>query len=112
MNMSRDERQLDFDLDRGRAARDDGIAQTTENNASWHDRALVILEPLRGSHREMTGEDIRVYLIANGLEAPDSPHAYGALVKSGLLWDTGRQRQMAQVKSHARRTPIWKFLWG
>jgi hypothetical protein len=96
-----------------RVGRDEGIATVTENNLPWHDRALALLQRLAGSGREMTGEEMRLWLIEQGLESPAAPHAWGALTRhactSGLLEDTGTVRQMAEIKSHARRSPVWRF---
>ena len=106
--------QLDFDLAGSRKNRDLGMASTITSNAIWHDQALAMLQPLRGSKREVTGEDVRAWLVANGIDQPQTPHAYGALishmVRIKMLEDTGRVSRMSLVRSHARRTPVWRFV--
>lgn len=100
------------DLAQSRAARDHAIAQVTESHGSWVDDAIQALAPLVRSGREMTGEDIRVWLLDQGFPEPH-PNAWGgltiALCKRRVIQDTGRLGQMKSRRSHARRTPIWVF---
>lgn len=97
-------------------ARDAGIAQVSESHASWMDDARDGVRWLRRHGMlpdEVTGEDIRIALLAEGMPAPKRPHAWGALMRtlatSGVLADTGRSRNMRDERSHARRTPVWRF---
>lgn len=96
-----------------RKARDEGIAKTSSKNSAWLADAMERLSRMSLEHSEVTGEEMRVWLTANGLPAPTSPHAWGALtqhaVRCGILVDTGRVKQMWTEKSHARRTPVWRF---
>jgi len=96
-----------------RRARDAGIAKTASKNSEWMECALVMLVGMKGEHHQATGEGMRIWLTANGLEAPSDPHAWGALtriaMKHGLIRDTGRIAQMFTAQSHARRTPVWEF---
>jgi hypothetical protein len=96
-----------------RAQRDVGIARVTDTNSKWMDSALSMLPAMRRTHDDVTGEDIRVWLIANGLTPPTKPNAWGALtrmaMKRGIICDTGRVRHMRETASHARRTPIWRL---
>jgi hypothetical protein len=96
-----------------RAARDEGIRLSRKKNSEWLVKALHMLRGMKHEHSEVTGEEMRVWLLANGLPAPSTPHAWGMLtrtaMKGGMLLDTGRQKQMWTEKSHARRTPIWRF---
>lgn len=102
-----------MNLDAARVARDAGIAKVMSVNLTWSDRAMELLRVMREDHREVTGEIVRLWLRNAGLEEPSAPHAWGGLirgaVKRGLLMDTGRQTQMTAERSHARRTPIWRF---
>jgi hypothetical protein len=97
-----------------RKARDAGIARTTSKNSAWMSKAMELLPHMKRDHQQTTGEFIRMWLTMKGLEAPTSPHAWGALtshaVKAGILKDTGRVMQMTTEKSHARRTPVWEFV--
>lgn len=99
-------------LECGRFERDKGIRQVTDHNQSWHDGALKALEKLRGTGKTMTGEQMRFWL-AGEVGFPKHPNAWGALinaaVKVGLIQDTGDQSQMTATRSHARRTPVWRF---
>lgn len=96
-----------------REARDKGIARVTEHNERWHDRALKMLGTLAGTGRQMTGEEMRLWLLQHGLDEPSHWNAWGALTRHaalcGLLSDTGKLREMETKKSHARRTPVWIF---
>jgi hypothetical protein len=97
-----------------RAERDIGIARVSLSNESWIEKALAILRVMKCCQHEATGEDIRLWLLAHGLEEPTKPHAWGALTRTavlrGILADTGRVRQMKDKRSHARRTPLWRFV--
>lgn len=98
-----------------RRERDVGLAKTRSKNSAWTAQALAMLPYMKAEGFDTcTGEGMRNWLLANGLDAPSSPHAWGALtvaaVKRGVLQDTGRVVQMTDVRSHARRTPLWKFL--
>lgn len=107
--------QLDLltNIESARAARDAGIEIVTDNNQSWHDKALSMLASLSGSHRQMTGEAMRLWLIDQGLEPPAHVNAWGALTRhactSGLIVDTGMVTQCATRASHARRAVVWLF---
>mgnify|MGYP001580413892 CR=1 FL=1 len=96
-----------------REARDAAIAIVILNNSSWVERALAAMPFMRHEFPETSGEGLRIWLLSNGLEEPLSPHAWGALtrtaMKRGILVDTGRMTQMNTKKSHARRTPLWRF---
>jgi hypothetical protein len=96
-----------------RAQRDIGIARIAMKNEPWMQRALAMLREMASQEVEATGEEMRVWLLAHGLDHPTKPHAWGALTRTaalaGILTDTGRIRQMKIKQSHARRTPIWRF---
>lgn len=98
-----------------RVARDDALARVHVANAVWMNGARYWLRIMgeQNAGREVTGEMIRLYIGARLNLQPKSPHAWGALiisaVKSGALVDTGRSTRMTAEKSHARRTPVWRF---
>lgn len=98
-----------------RAARDEGLTRTTIKNRDWMFRALELLRKMKlDNYLEATGEEMRHWLLTRGLSAPSSANTWGALtrhaVRQGIIADTQRIKQMVAVKSHARRTPIWRFL--
>lgn len=97
-----------------RQARDEGIAKTASKNESWLERAISMLPAMKKEYSYVTGvtgEAVRVWMLAHGLPHPSSQHAWGMLMrvamKRGLIRDTGRQTQMITERSHARRTPLW-----
>jgi len=101
--------ELLFDLPASRQERDVAIQQVAENNSDFMRRGLTIISQLWPG--EYTGEEIRGMLTHFGL-APRHPNVWGALinaaVKRGLLHDTGKTQPMRDVKSHARRTPVYR----
>ena len=94
--------ELEYDLFKSREARDEGIAQVTENNVAWFDSAMayIALMPVDWIG---TGEDIR-RLSSRVCGLPKSPHAWGSLirfaVKRGHIHETGRWVQMKDINSH------------
>lgn len=100
-----------FDLELSRNARDYGIAVVNENNEDWRVLAHRVFGRVFKTGEFVTGEDMRTRLTDYGLPRPKSSNAWGgltsSLVKSGRLRDTGHTRQMADLRSHARRTPLW-----
>jgi len=101
-----------FDLFTSRAARDAGIAQVEANAARFVEIGLSIIGALPPG-AEVTGEDIRRHLTEQGV-VPHDAHAWGALirhaVRRSMLHDTGRYRHMRAVRSHARRTPLYRVI--
>lgn len=97
-----------------RQARDEGIARTSSKNSAWIVKAMHLLTKMKPEHPEATGEEMRVWLLSNGLWNPTSVHAWGALtrqaLRGGVIEDTGKVKQMWTERSHARRTPIWRFV--
>ena len=95
-----------FNAELSREARDQGIEAVTRKK--FMANGLNTIRNL--SPGEYTGEDIRRALTTYGV-TPHHHNAWGALirsaVKTGILIDTGTVRQMKDVASHARRTPIY-----
>lgn len=81
-------------------------------NKSWMERALSVIANTSG---EATGEQIRMQV--EPLAGPPHHHnAWGALVRTatarGLIEFAGRYENMRTPKSHARRTPVYRFRHG
>ena len=98
-----------LDLFKARAARDEAIARVRGNAGDFVDRAL---EALRLSPtRRMTGEDIRVLLTGWGI-VPHHHNAWGAVVRAGItrgiLEETGAYVSMRDIRSHARKTQVYR----
>ena len=94
-------------------ARDAAIAQVLEHaGESWrHDAMRLIRERLAG--QEVLAEKFRVLCEANGIR-PHHCNAWGgltaALVKAGVIEDTGRVEKSRDPRSHARRQPVWRVM--
>src|SRR4051812_27481183 len=104
-----------FDELAAKRARDRGIGRTSVKNAEWMNKAHAHLRKMKfDGYEEVTGEEIRHWLLTRGMHPPSSAHTWGAMihhaVKDKILEDTMRVRHMVTEKSHARRTPIWKLL--
>ena len=103
-----------LDLFKGKQARDAGIEQTSATNSAWLALGIALLPVMARTRTSATGEEMRVWLTEHGLPAPKSPHAWGALtqhaVRCGIIRDTMRTERMRDVRSHARRTPVWEFI--
>lgn len=89
------------------------MERSRKSNSHWLDDALRMLTKMRAEVSTTTGEGIRLWLRAHGLDKPKSPHAWGMLtmtaIKRGMLVDTGSVSKMTTPRSHARRTPVWRF---
>lgn len=100
-----------FDLTRAILARDRGLAQAVDNDPTYFMSmgTMFIASLPRGF--EYTGEEIAAMLTARGI-TPRTDKGWGALInaaaRQGLLVDTRRVSPMRKIKSHARRTPIWR----
>jgi hypothetical protein len=101
-------------------ARDECMQRVDENNQNWMALALLQLQQLARSHGSwantehgVTGEDIRVMLLPH-VGHPNSPNAWGNLtmqaVRKKLIVATGEYRPMKDVRSHARKTPVYQFV--
>jgi len=97
----------------GQRAKDDGIAQVLKHAGdSWRDDAVTLIrERLAGM--EVLAEEFRVLCEANGIK-PHHCNAWGgltsALVKAGVIEDTGRVKKSRAPRSHARRQPVWRVI--
>ena len=90
--------------------RDAVLAEVAENNTEWMAEALRAFEALPESWSGM-GEDLRFALVAHGVSAPKTPHAWGSLVgtlvRRGALVPTGERRPMRDAKSNGRRSDVY-----
>lgn len=97
----------------GQRARDAAVAQVLKHAGdSWRDDAVTLIrERLAG--REVLAEEFRVLCEANGIK-PHHCNAWGgltaALVKAGVIEDTGRVEKSRDPRSHARRQPVWRVI--
>jgi len=102
-----------FNQTEGRRARDAAVAQVLGNaGESWrHDAMTLIRERLAG--QEVLAEEFRALCEAEGVK-PHHCNAWGgltaALVKAGVIEDTGRVGRSRDPRSHARRQPVWRVV--
>lgn len=96
-----------FDED-GKAARDDGIERVSRDDFQAQVFGLVRKLP---PDVEVTGEDIRMMATERGIE-PHHWNAWGAvmmhMVRSKMIFKTGRWVPMQDKSSHARQTPVYR----
>lgn len=100
-----------LDFAASKAARDEALQRVTAHAGT--EFMKVGLEAIaRLPIGDVTGEHIRVTLIGKNIR-PHHPNAWGALVRSavklGLLIETGLYTKMTDVRSHARRTAIYRL---
>lgn len=77
----------------------------------WQDRAIGMLSLYLIHTDTFITEDFRIWASCNGLDEPQEPRAYGAVirraVKSGMIVATGNYRQTTNIKSHSRPMMVW-----
>lgn len=102
-----------FDLFAGKKARDVGMATAVEHAGQAFRRGVVEVVGLMQNGARVTGEDIRQACVKAGV-VPRHPNSWGGtimgLVRSGYLRDTGEMAHMKDVRSHARRTPVYEVV--
>jgi hypothetical protein len=100
----------DFDGVAAKDARDARTEQVRDNDLTWHQSALSLIEQCIPVGWKGTGEQLRIALLALGLPAPHHHNAWGSLVLNAqrrrLINKTGDMAHMETVRSHARMTPI------
>ena len=102
-----------FNQTEGRSSRDAALAQVLEHaGESWRDDAArLIRERLAG--QEVLAEEFRALCVAEGIK-PHHCNAWGgltnALVRAGVIEDTGRVAKSRDPRSHARRQPVWRVV--
>lgn len=94
---------LDF-IERAATAQD-------RRSPNWQDRAIALLSIYLISHDTFITEDFRIWATDNGLDEPQEPRAYGAVIRrakdSGMIKATGNYRQTTNIKSHSRPMMVW-----
>jgi len=100
------------DMFTAKEAKTNALQRVADNSWPWIDRAknrMLVLS----SRREWTGEDIRL-AIEEQIGKPHHHNAWGALISSAirdkLIIPTGKYVAMRTVKSHARKTPVYRIL--
>jgi hypothetical protein len=78
----------------------------------WADEARFFLLTLPPGW-EGTGEDIRRFLVEDmSLDPPHHHNAWGGLIsgalRRGTITGTGKYRKMTSVRSHARKTEVYR----
>lgn len=100
-----------FDAEMSRFERDKALDRVTCNAGDFNMLARRFLRTLKPGRR-YTGEEIRRLCTKKGIK-PHHHNAWGALIRWGvekaILIETGEYEQMRDVKSHARRTPIYRI---
>lgn len=99
-----------LDYAASKAARDEALLRVTAHaGTEFMKVGLFAIANLPDG--DVTGEHVRVTLIAKNIR-PHHPNAWGALVRTavrlGLLIETGLYTHMTDVRSHARRTAIYR----
>lgn len=98
-----------FDLPAGELARDTALVRAEAGAGDWFADAVAAF-PLLPLSDTFTGEDVR-RVVLDRLGKPRHHNAFGALintlVRSGSIRRTGEYRPMRDVRSHARRTPVY-----
>lgn len=107
-----------IDLMQARSERDKAIQKVSLNNNSFMDRAIqqlrywVDIGNARQMIDEFTGEDMRIWLQAVDI-VPAHPNAWGAListaVKRKIIVGTEKYVSMKSIKSHARKTQLYRW---
>lgn len=117
--MFRKSRRQAFGLERGRELRDEGMRRVEGSQAEqWRERYrrianTFIFDTVRGD--VFTGEALRLFALAQGLDQPNHPNAWSAVggsiirhwLKTGAIVDAGLS-QARDPRSHARRYPLYR----
>lgn len=92
-------------------ARDTAMRRVAARSDGWMEDALRIVVGIPRL-QEVTGEEVRQWLLVTGLRKPHHPNAWGALIltaiRRGILVPTDRYRKMRTKKSHARMTRVYE----
>lgn len=101
---------MELNLERGRAARDTGIAKVSCSNETF-------LETMRGVARlfcqrngQATADDLRKWADENGVE-PTHPSAWGAVFRTPEFEAVGLTPSK-QFLRHGNRNMVWKLRQG
>lgn len=95
--------------DGARDARDEALRRVAMHSGHYFDLAMCVVISLPTGWTG-TGEDLRLICLKS-IGKPHHHNVFGALTNSaqrhGLLYDTGKIRQMQEEQSHARKTGVW-----
>lgn len=104
---------LDFT---GRTLRDSGAALALQGaGTEWHDLAVGVALQFfaKAGYGGALFESVREYAKHQGLAAPPSPHAWGAVClamsKRRLIVRTGELRSSRLASNHARVAAVWRI---
>jgi hypothetical protein len=99
-----------FDVDAGRAARDEALAVVGGDDPNWKDRALEACYQVALTNRMFASDDIWRY----GLDKPREPRALGPVMmracKLGYCERTEMTRASSSVTQHAQPIRIYRSL--
>jgi hypothetical protein len=100
-----------------RAARDKALKKVVANaGQQWQAEALDSLRYYAKTHGNIIAEDFRVWWLRRGNDKPHHHNAWGALFRiaaqQGWLEMTNTIRSMSTVRSHARKSPVWRYKEG
>lgn len=98
----------------GLQLRDRALDQVEEGASGWMADALAMLQAYLARYvaDEFRIEQFRAYATANGLPAPRSHHAWGALprnaVRAGLIAWTGRFEAAQSARTHGHPVRVYR----
>lgn len=99
-----------FDLQRSESERDKGLRKV--NREGFSSRLSAFVANRMTDTADFTGEDIRRLATEADIH-PHSPKAWGGviggLVRSGVIEPTGERRKMTDVRSHGRKTDVYRL---
>jgi hypothetical protein len=94
-------------------ARDLALAEVGAHSGTWMEACLTMLANAHGMFPDgATGEGIRLWL-KREVGPPHHHNAWGAMInvaiRRHIIIDTGRRTRMTVERSHARKTPIYRW---
>jgi hypothetical protein len=98
-------------------ARDKALKKVMANAGDeWKDMALRYLGWYSQGRPDFIAEEFRIYWQREDLPPPHHHNAWGALFRiaaqQGWLEMTNTIRSMSTVRSHARKSPVWRYKEG
>lgn len=100
--------QKTLDLDQARQLRDEGIRRVTMGSEEFLKKAREIARVFAREAGEVTSDDVRRVLEAEGIEARH-PNSWGGVFKHDDFEFTGRYRQSTIVSRHAAIIRVWQL---
>ena len=105
MNDQSDMFSPQFDIERARALRDEGIAAVAENNESFLREARRLARLIAEITGTVTCDDVRGVCMLD----PHHHNAWGAVFKHKDFEWTGQYRQSKVVQGHGNMQRIWRL---